>query len=409
MLLTIDALRKDMLGCYGNENGLTPFIDSLCNKSILFKSAQSIGPHTQASFPGILTSSYYLEYGKEGKLSPKRTLISEVLKKSGFVTAGFHSAPYLSGFFGWNRGWDTFYDSMEAEVSEKVPYIRGNEINEKVRNWLSSHVKEKGDKPFFLWLHYMDIHEPYIPKRNYIDMVDPSIDVNEDKMFDLFKNVLLKRDVSDEEKVKLFKKLYSAQIREVDDFVKEFFDILKNFDLLKDSKIIITADHGDEFNEHGGLSHDGKMYSELIDVPLIIYDSERNNCEICNKLVSNVDIPPTIVHLFGLEPVESFKGHSLLPIENYPERGCFGEALGKVGCKVKETDKPVYYFREKNLKIIYREDGNVWEMYDIENDPKELNNIIDKSPKSEYMKEKLNSFIKRRMDWWESQKIVNLE
>jgi len=86
---------------------------------------QAIGPYTQASFPGILTSFYYLEYGREKKLSPKKTLISEVLKRSGITTAGFHSNPYVSDYFGWNRGWDVFYDSMEAEVSQEVPYIKG--------------------------------------------------------------------------------------------------------------------------------------------------------------------------------------------------------------------------------------------------------------------------------------------
>ena len=82
ILLTVDTLRKDVLGCYGNKNGLTPFVDSLQNKCIMFTKPQSIGPYTQASFPGILTSSYYLQYGRGKKLSPKRTLISEVLPVS---------------------------------------------------------------------------------------------------------------------------------------------------------------------------------------------------------------------------------------------------------------------------------------------------------------------------------------
>ena len=108
ILFTMDTLRTDVLGCYGSKNKLTPFIDSLQDRCIRFTNMQAIGPYTQASFPGILTSSYYLEYGKRKKLSPKRTLISEVLKKSGITTAGFHSNPYVSDYFGWNRGWDVF-------------------------------------------------------------------------------------------------------------------------------------------------------------------------------------------------------------------------------------------------------------------------------------------------------------
>ena len=115
ILLTIDTLRKDVLGCYGNKVGLTPFLDSLQNKFIKFTNAQSTGPYTQASFPGILTSSYYLEYGRQKKCSPKRILISEILNKSGITTAAFHSNPYLCNYFSWNRGWDVFYDSMQDD------------------------------------------------------------------------------------------------------------------------------------------------------------------------------------------------------------------------------------------------------------------------------------------------------
>ena len=141
ILLTIDALRRDALGCYGNKNGLTPFIDSLQDKCIRFTKGQATGPYTQASFPGLLTSSYYLEYGKPRGLAPERTLVSEPLQRAGIVTAAFHSNPYICAYLGWNRGWDIFYDSMEDEAQPRIPYIRGNIINTKLNNWLSSHIQ----------------------------------------------------------------------------------------------------------------------------------------------------------------------------------------------------------------------------------------------------------------------------
>ena len=395
ILLTIDTLRKDVLGCYGNKNGLTPFINSLQNKFIKFTNAQSTGPYTQASFPGILTSSYYLEYGRQKKCSPKRILISEVLNKSGITTAAFHSNPYLCNYFSWNRGWDVFYDSMQDEVSDTVPYIKGDGINHKVDQWLSSYIKNDDYRPFFLWTHYMDLHEPYIPSREYLDKVDPSIDLSEDEMLILFKEIILKRDVSNQEIVKLLKKLYDAEVRETDDYVKEFFKILEKYHVLKDSIVIVTSDHGDEFNEHGSLSHDGKMYSELISSPLLIYRYNRTQGEVCDKLVSNIDISPTIIYLFDLEPTKSFKGHSLLPLENYPQKGVYGEAIGKTSSHEKETDKPIYFYQEDDLKIIYREDDQSWEMYDLNRDPQELNNLINTSLKGKEMKEKLMPQINR--------------
>ncbi len=395
VLLTIDTLRQDALGCYGNKKGLAPFIDSLQDKYIRFNKGQATGPYTQASFPGLLTSSYYLEYGKPKGFAPERTLISEPLQKAGIVTAAFHSNPYICGFLGWNRGWDTFYDSMEDEVEPRIPYIRGHVINTKVSNWLSSHVTGGEYKPFFLWLHYMDIHEPYMPEKKYVDMVDPSVTISQDEMYDLFENTLLKRDLSDPAKVAMLKKLYDIHVREADIYVQEFFGTLEELGILKDTIIIITNDHGDEFNEHGSLSHDDKMYSELIDMPLLIYDPRQDKGEVSDNVVSNLDIPPTIVHLFGLAPVEAFKGYSLLPLEDYPQKGVFGEAIDQRSQRGGNMDKDIYYYRKGDLKIIYRADIDTWEMYDLKEDPGELNNIVNASPEAEELKNKLLPRVRR--------------
>lgn len=394
ILLTIDTLRKDMLGCYEGTN-LTPFVDSIQGHCIRFTKAHSTGPYTRAAFPGILTSSYYLEYGMEQMLSDKKVLISEVLKKAGIVAAAFHSNPFMSEGFGWNRGWDVFYDSMDEDVDDKVPYIKGREINRKMATWLSSHMGAGDDRPFFLWLHYMDIHEPYVPERKYIDLVDPSIDLDEEQMFRLFPEVILKRDVSDKATVEVLKKLYSAHVREADDAVREFFGILDEKAVLKESVIIITSDHGDEFGEHGGISHDGKMYSELVNVPMMIYEPERERGIVSDTLVTTLDIPPTIVYLFDLDPVEAFEGHSLLPLEAYPEGGVFGEAVDKHGSFEKGEEKEVHYYREGDLKIIYRERDDAWELYDLKADPKETRNIVDTSPRAEALKQKIRPRVRR--------------
>ena len=395
VLLTIDTLRKDVLGCYGGGN-LTPFIDSIQQQCLRFTQAHSSGPYTQAAFPGILTSSYYLEYGRQKMLSGKRTLISEALQRAGIVTAGFHSNPYISAYFGWNRGWDVFYDSMEEDVEEEVPYIKAGAINSKADRWLASHVGAgAGYKPFFLWLHYMDVHEPYVPDQHYIDLVDPSVRPNRAEMLRLFKEVLLKRDVAHKETVALLRTLYCAHVREMDDAVKELFDILERREVLKDTSLMLTTDHGDEFGDHGGLSHDGKMYSELVHVPLIIYEPTRQQGEVSDTLVSTLDVPPTIVHLFGLDRIEAFEGRSLLPLQDYPPRGVYGEAVDKHGSHEKGEEKEVHYYREGDLKVIYHERGDVWELYDLTVDPQERNNIIDTSPAAERMREKVRPRVRR--------------
>ena len=139
ILITIDTLRADMLGAYGCGDNLTPFIDSLQDNMVVFSNPYATGPYTQASFQGILASEYYLEYGKEKKLNAKKTLVSEPLKANGVYTAGFHSNAYLSYFFGYNKGWEIFYDSMQDDVTDMYPFIRGNEINNKVKGLARFH------------------------------------------------------------------------------------------------------------------------------------------------------------------------------------------------------------------------------------------------------------------------------
>ncbi|RJR45852.1 MAG: hypothetical protein C4576_11710 [Desulfobacteraceae bacterium] len=395
VLMTFDACRKDVLGCYGVEKNLTPFIDSLRERLLLFTRAQATGPYTQASFPSILTSSYYLEYGWQQKCPSQRIFLSEILKEAGIATAAFHSNPYLCGYFGWNRGWDFFMDSMKDPVTPKVPFLKGDKINRRVETWLSSQKKIGKNNPFFIWVHYMDTHEPYIPDREYLKLVHPDLDISEEKMFLLFKEVLLKRDVSDLNNIELLKKLYHAHVREVDAYAKDFFGILESQDLLDDTTVIITSDHGDEFGEHGGLSHDDKLYSELVDVPLLFYGPGIKGGTECRSLVSNIDIPPTILHLFGLGPVAAFKGQSLLPIESYSNVGCFGEAIHQIKGKGGDISRDVYFYREEDLKIIYRADQDSWEMYDLLADPRETVNIVEISSMADGLKSKLLPHVRR--------------
>jgi arylsulfatase A-like enzyme len=396
VLLTIDALRRDALGCYGNPDGLTPFLDSLGERALRFTNVQAVGPYTQASFPGILTSSYYLDYPDHGKgkvLSAQRTLVSEPLRAAGRTTAAFHSNAYLCDVFGWNRGWHTFYDSMDEKVTDQVPYVRGAALNEKVDAWLAGQAGGDG-RPFFLWVHYMDLHEPYVPEREYLDLVAPDVSLTEQEMFELFNEAILPRDASDPETVRLLRALYDAHVREIDDCVKGFFALLERHGLRDESVVLVTSDHGDEFGEHGGLSHDGKMVPELLDVPLLIADPDRPGPDTCDTPVSNVDIPPTIVHLFGLDPVDAFQGRSLLPTDEHPGGPCYAEATGKTG-RPKPTDRPVYACRRDNLRVTWRAESDTWELYDLSADPGQTRDLIDTSPQAEAIKALLQARIDR--------------
>ncbi len=390
VLLTIDACRKDGFGIYGNPSGLTPFIDSLADKSIVFNKAVAIGPYTQASFPGILSSSYFLDFGLQETCPRERVLVSQVLKKAGVATVGIHSNPYLSAHFGWDRGWDLFVDFMDQQVTPHFPFIKGDRINRKSKVWLKSYKMSKSEKSFFMWVHYMEPHEPYIPGAKILEEMYPSLSIDEETMFSLFEKYVLKRDVSEPDKVELLRQFYAAHYREVDHFMEQFFDNLESLELLDNTIVIITADHGDEFGEHGSLSHDSTMYSELIDIPLMIFDADRSDMETCDQLVSNINIPPTVTHLLEVEPAAEWRGVSLLsPRENLPA-GCWGECIHKKGESAKGETSKVRFYQENSLKIIYREKTNNWEMYDLNEDPAEQNDIS-KSADASHMMAKLET------------------
>jgi arylsulfatase A-like enzyme len=394
ILITLDATRRDVFGFYGNPKGLTPFMDSLKESSLLYSKCQSAGPYTQASFPAILCSGYYLDYGKPEGLAQERTLVSEILQKAGVFTAAFHSNPYCSSLQGWDRGWDVFYDSLDDDLEdERIPYIRGDQINKKVIAWLSSYQKRNSSRPFFLWMHYMDVHEPYMPERKFVDLVDPSIMINQDAMYELFENTLLKRDVSDPEKISLLKRLYEVHVREVDSYVESLFQSLDTLGVLEETVVILTSDHGDEFNEHGGLSHDDKLYSELIDVPLLIYGMDQSS--EYPEVVSNLDISPTILNLLGIESPSSFRGESLLPAKPDPDRVVFGEAINQKSMKGGDISKDVYYCRQGDLKLIYRANTEQIELYYLKDDLGELKNLSESSAETPELMKKLKPRIRR--------------
>jgi hypothetical protein len=115
---------------------------------------------------------------------------------------------------------------MEEEVDDKSPYIKAVQLNQKADSWLSSFVNESYPESIFLWLHYMDMHEPYVPDKKYIKHVDPTLRISDNEMFAIFQDVLLNRDVSNIDNVQLLKKLYQSHVYETDAAIKNLFSIV---------------------------------------------------------------------------------------------------------------------------------------------------------------------------------------
>ena len=419
ILITIDALRADHLNCLGYPRKTTSNLDEFAHKGALFTHAFSNAPTTRQSFPSILTSTYAAMYNDcalqdKRPLSKERMTIAEKLKEYGYSTAGFHYNAFLSSLYGYDRGFDTFEDFLGESLKIRkhtfiqtmfrktlrkpgklpfvfrelgkiitrshgsrardrrvgVPYKRASVISRKALDWL----KNKQPKSFFLWLHYMDTHIPYIPPK---DFTPPSINWwTLDKLQSKFSRALIYdcSILSNNDLVKLVS-LYDGEIEYVDHIFGLFLSELEKIGIgLDNTFFIITADHGDEFMEHGGLSHSGKLYDELIHVPLILCGPGIKRNTVVKDLVSLIDLAPTILTLLDTTKVpETFMGRSLHPIWNAKKST---ESMGIISEWTKGKRRRVSY-RTNEWKYILTldEKDTQHELYDLQTDPKERKDL----------------------------------
>jgi len=342
-LITVDCLRADVVGCIGGGN-LTPYIDRFAQKSLLFERAFANGPGTNQSFPAILTSTYFLMHGGM-RLSPRYTTLAEVLRRNGFKTVGFHSNPFLSKILGWDRGFDEFYDYMgiikspSAFVTQQqgsglrntvtrflttclgasrnaktqrllkkiyyhfsgleIPYLEGKNLNNQVSDWIEKNL----DQPFFLWMHYMDPHYPYIPPEPFLKVFS-----SRNEAFNF--NISADDNNPSKEELETFRELYNGEVRYTDNCIGKMIEFLESKELLDDSLVVFTADHGHAFMEHGRFGHAYDiLYNEVLHVPLLIYGlGFSKSIDVPVELLS---VPPTITDIFDLKKPQSFMGASL--------------------------------------------------------------------------------------------------
>lgn len=414
ILISIDALRADHVGCYGYQKPTTPIIDHLAENGILFENTFAQAAGTPRSFYSLFTSNYltiplpskqFVFFFPEGHVT-----LPEVLRHYGYTTGAFQTNTLIHGY---NRKFDASCSPLSRDASDlkwkitqslkrrggrgqklgqvfsqglrmmnlDVPYERARDLNEKALNWLNEGKKQ------FLWIHYMDPHKPFLP-------VKPSISPLE--MLKI--NGLLARKslgggapLSQGNTEKLIQ-LYDDEIRYVDTCIGDFLLKLRVKGLLKESTIIITSDHGEEFYEHGALLHNRRAYEELVKVPLIIYGLKEKEKRI-RELVSHINLAPTIIDLINGEIPGEFVGKSLLPLIEGKKRQV-GEGV------VLAPDLDIKAYRTKQWKLIRKK--NMIELYKLQKDPKEQRNVAKKYPEkvkelNQRMEEELGKQEKRKL------------
>lgn len=401
VLITIDSLRHDHIGCYDYKRDTSPNIDDIAERSHRFSNVFSHAGMTRASFPTILTSSYTNMYGGYERITEERTVISEVLKQEDYSTAGFHSNLFLCADFGYQRGFDTFYDSktdpgFTAKLRQFVKtnldqdsflygvlqnlydateknagldvgsgYVKADEITDRSIEW----VNQTDSDDRFLWTHYMDVHHPYVPPEEYqLEFRDSPI--SDRQSIKLRRKMLESPDeVTRKERQDLID-LYDAEIRFTDHEIGRLVNEVKNA-WGEDTIVLITADHGEEFHEHGQYSHN-TVHDEGIHVPLIIEDGTSGEHD---EIVGLIDLAPTIAEYAGCDIPDNFYGNSLnsLVTNGVWERD---HIIGDWGGSNGEPDR--FFYRSHDWKYIKNPDTE--QLYDLTTDPEEKNNIRDENP-----------------------------
>ena len=377
VLIVVDCLRTDHLPSYGYSRKISPNIDDLAKNGILFEQAISTGTNTLLSHGSIFTSQYVPTHGAgdfTSRLDDTALTLAEVLQKYGYKTAAFCGGPLFNPIYQLDQGFDTYYH---------LNYVgsRFEDIIPKVLEWVQQRKKSK--EKFFVFLHGNDLHidhrpppefmfgKDYSKKINIKKLVPAMVTAHQGKIFD-GKNEI---DLSDED-VEYIIDRYDMLLKFADRQIGYFLDELGEMGLQGNTIIILTADHGEGLFDHDFYMHDLELYETVIHVPLIIMipDSKKRNIRISHQ-VSLMDIMPTIIELIGGVVNKEAQGHSLLPLITQKKiRPEFNQYIFSQtpailgGITIRGNKWKLIYYPEK------------LELYNLNDDPNEKSNLIEKEP-----------------------------
>jgi arylsulfatase A-like enzyme len=400
LLVTIDSLRADHVGHHGYERDVTPNIDEYAAESSTFMNAFSHVGGTRFSFPSILSGVTPMMYGGHERISADQTLISEVFDDAGYRTGGFHSNLYVSGQFGYDRGWDEFFDSAPDESTTSkfrkwaktnldgpiLDFLRwGYDLLESSQgiNVGSYHVpadeitdraiqfiEADDDTPSFVWAHYMDVHHPFLPPAEYQREFRDEV-VSDQDSIQLRRKFIEEPEAVTDEELQTFIDLYDAEIKFNDAEVGRLMETVEE-QWGDDYVMALTADHGDHFLEHGYFGG-ARMLDVKNHVPLLVNGWDDDGTY--EDLVGLVDLPTTLVDSVGLDVPANWFGHSLrdLVFEGKWDRdsviGGYWDGDGNEHIHVREAD----------WNLLRHEDGED-KLFDLQADPGEQENVIDDYP-----------------------------
>ena len=356
LLISIDTLGANHLGCYGYTKDTSPNIDKFLEEGVFFKRHIANAPRTLPSHASIFTSLIPSHHGAydDRPLSEAAVTMAEILKRHGYRTVSFNDGGYVSERFGFDQGFDLYHSF--PKTSQGTLKNRANRAME----WIK---KNRGEK-FFMFLHTYEVHHPYTPKEEYLALFDadyagalPS-SISRDLLLEINDN---KRSISESDKNHIIS-THDAEIKSVDDSFLVLLDFLKENGLYDNTLIIFTSDHGEEFGEHGTMGwHGTTLFDEVLHVPLIVkFPDSLYASTVVDQQVRSIDILPTLLDVCGIPDEEMFEGTSLMRLIEGKKKTLF--AVSEMGSYGKSIRTEAWKYHRVHSKEM---------LFDLAKDPAE--------------------------------------
>jgi choline-sulfatase len=365
LLIVVDTLRADHLGAWGYERNTSPAIDGIAADGIRYTTGISQAPWTTPSMGALMTSLYPSALGILGDrsvLPDDVTLLPEILNDAGYRTGAVISHSFCSSKWNFDQGFDDFNESnVLGHDAITSPGVTEGGLD---------FLEKQTDEPFFLWLHYFDPHFAYA--------LHETTDFTPDSPYDgrvksslKFSKLARIQDSLDDDDLAQLDRLYDSEIAYTDAHIAMVVDKLRALDLYDDTVIVFTADHGEEFMDHGRLGHAKTLYQELVNVPLIV------KCPgwepgVVDVPAGNIDVLPTVLACLNRDVPGDISGSVLPRSSDSEHHPIFSET--QRGTRPRSIVSGQY-------KLIHNTKRNKgYELYDLRADPGEQRDLSKRQP-----------------------------
>jgi arylsulfatase A-like enzyme len=363
LLYVIDTLRADHLGYHGDPYAFTPHMDRFAGEGTVFTRAYASSSWTRASMASLFTGVQPLRHGTEGRrdsLPANISVLPELLRDAGYRTAFIATNPNVSSFFGFGRGFDEMIElysrpSSEGEILPEELITKSDEVTRHAIEWMKT-----APQPFFLAILTIDPHLPYTAPPRFMDAARKSTARDSrDRRFRKFRRARRERRLD-------YDLGYRAEIALNDESFGSLLEWMRESSLLDETVVVLTADHGEEFWEHGHLQHGKNLFEEVLHVPLVVRHAGSPLLRPGQRIerpVRNIDAMPTLLEIAGIASPPELDATSLIG-DSAPDDSHIYAKLRLDG-----FDMEAIY--EHPWKLVLDRGSGTEALFDLEKDPDE--------------------------------------